>query len=159
MCRTQNTGTFPAGRIRVCLLRVYWHLHGMSFKDRCAFATQIYKGWGGGKHRQKSSINQLTKRGIAGCVPGEGPAETEWETEAQTTERASHQHRNTVLIQSASGPNTDHSLVQLNETHCRVRPPKMDRPWWRVLTKRGPLEKGMSSHFSTLALRAPWIGK
>ena len=34
--------------------------------------------------------------------------------------------------------------------------------WWRVLTKCGPLEKGMASHFSILALRTPctvWKGK
>ena len=29
----------------------------------------------------------------------------------------------------------------------------MDRSWWRVLTKCGPLEKGMANHFSILALR------
>ena len=29
----------------------------------------------------------------------------------------------------------------------------MNRSWWRVLTKRGPLEKGMANHFSILALR------
>jgi len=28
--------------------------------------------------------------------------------------------------------------------------------WWRVLTKCGPLEKGMANHFSILALRTPW---
>ena len=27
----------------------------------------------------------------------------------------------------------------------------MDRSWWRVLTKCGPLEKGMTNHFSILA--------
>ena len=32
----------------------------------------------------------------------------------------------------------------------------MDRSWWRVLTRRGLLEKGMVSHFSILALRTPW---
>ena len=32
----------------------------------------------------------------------------------------------------------------------------MDRSWWRVLTKRGPLEKGMANHFRILALRTPW---
>ena len=29
----------------------------------------------------------------------------------------------------------------------------MDRSWWRVLTKQGPLEKGMANHFSISALR------
>ena len=32
----------------------------------------------------------------------------------------------------------------------------MDGSWWRVLTKWGPLEKGMANHFSILALRTPW---
>ena len=32
----------------------------------------------------------------------------------------------------------------------------MDRSWWRGLTKHGPLEKGMASYFSILALRTPW---
>ena len=33
------------------------------------------------------------------------------------------------------------------------RPPKMDGSWWRVLTKCGPLERGMANHFSILALK------
>ena len=32
----------------------------------------------------------------------------------------------------------------------------MDGSWWRILTKCGPLEKGMANHFSILALRTPW---
>ena len=37
---------------------------------------------------------------------------------------------------------------------------KMGRSWWRGLTECGPLEKGMASHFSILALRTPWtVGK
>ena len=35
-------------------------------------------------------------------------------------------------------------------------PPKTDRSRWRVLTKHGPLEKGMATHFSILAWRIPW---
>ena len=38
-------------------------------------------------------------------------------------------------------------------SHARVGPPKMYRSWWRVLTKRGPQEKGMANHFSILAWR------
>ena len=34
-----------------------------------------------------------------------------------------------------------------------VGPSKMDRPWWRVLTKCGPLEKGIANHFNILALK------
>ena len=37
-----------------------------------------------------------------------------------------------------------------------LRVSKMDRSWWTVLTKHGPLEKGMANHFSFLALRIPW---
>ena len=47
-------------------------------------------------------------------------------------------------------------LTQWNYEPFRVGPPKMDRSWWRVLTKPGPLEKGMANHFSILALRTPW---
>ena len=32
----------------------------------------------------------------------------------------------------------------------------MVESWGRVLTKWGPLEKGMANHFSILALRTPW---
>ena len=39
---------------------------------------------------------------------------------------------------------------------CRARPPETDGSWWRVLTKRGPLEKGMANRFSMLVLRTPW---
>ena len=37
---------------------------------------------------------------------------------------------------------------------CRA--PKMNRTWWRILTKRCPLVKRMANHFSILALRTPW---
>ena len=47
-------------------------------------------------------------------------------------------------------------LTQWNYEPCRVGPPKTDGSWWRGLTKRGPLEKGMANHFSILALRTPW---
>ena len=52
---------------------------------------------------------------------------------------------------------TDHSLVYLNETEpCHLEPPKTDGSWWRVLTKQGSLEKGITSHFSILPLRTSW---
>ena len=47
-------------------------------------------------------------------------------------------------------------LTQWNYEPCCVGPLKTDRLWWRVLTKCGPLEKGMANHFSILALRTPW---
>ena len=39
-------------------------------------------------------------------------------------------------------------LTQWNYEPCRVGPPKTDGSWQRVLTKCGPLEKGMANHFS-----------
>ena len=47
-------------------------------------------------------------------------------------------------------------LTQWNYEPCHVGSPKMDGSWWRVLTKCGPLEKGMENHFSNHALRTPW---
>ena len=36
----------------------------------------------------------------------------------------------------------------------------MDASWQSILTKRGPLEKGMANHFSILAFRTPGrVGK
>ena len=47
-------------------------------------------------------------------------------------------------------------LTQWSYQSYHVGPPKTDGPWWRVLTKCGPLKKGMANHFSILALRTPW---
>ena len=47
-------------------------------------------------------------------------------------------------------------LTQWDYEPCHVGPCKMDGSWWTVLTKCGPLEKGMANHFSILALRTPW---
>ena len=41
-------------------------------------------------------------------------------------------------------------------TLAHVGVPNTDGSWWRVLTKCGPLEKGMANHVSILALRTPW---
>ena len=47
-------------------------------------------------------------------------------------------------------------LTQWNYEPCHAGPLKTDGSWWRVLTKCGPLEKGMANHFSTLEY---WIFK
>ena len=47
------------------------------------------------------------------------------------------------------------ALSAPNPAAGHVGPPKMDGSWWRVLTKRGPLEKGMANHFNSLAFRTP----
>ena len=46
-------------------------------------------------------------------------------------------------------------LTPGNYEPCHVGSPKTDGSWQRILTKCGPLEKGMASHFSILALRIP----
>ena len=48
-------------------------------------------------------------------------------------------------------------LTQWNFEPCHVRPPMTDGSWWRVLTKCGPLEKGMENYFIILALWTLWI--
>ena len=57
-------------------------------------------------------------------------------------------------------PFMDHSLVvakglQCSYEPCRVGPPMTDGSWWRVLTKRGPLEEEMANHSSILATGTP----
>ena len=47
-------------------------------------------------------------------------------------------------------------LTQWNYEPWPVGPPRTDGSWWRLLTKCGPLEKGMANHFSIFALRTPW---
>ena len=47
-------------------------------------------------------------------------------------------------------------LTHRNYEPWRIRSPKSDGSWWRVLTKGGPLEKGMVNQFSILASRTPW---
>ena len=42
-----------------------------------------------------------------------------------------------------------------NYEPCCVGPPMMDGSWWRVLTKCGPLEKGMANHFKYSCLENP----
>ena len=47
-------------------------------------------------------------------------------------------------------------ITQWNYEPCCLGPTKTEGSWWRVLTKRGPLEKGMANHLSVLALRTSW---
>ena len=42
-------------------------------------------------------------------------------------------------------------LTQWNYVPCHVGSPKTDRSWWRVLTKRSLLEKGMAKHLLFLS--------
>ena len=72
----------------------------------------------------------------------------------------SHQEASKGLLSFSIRGQTDWKphcfLTQWNHEPGHVGPPKMDGSLWRVLTKRGPLEKGMANHFSIFALRTPW---
>ena len=63
-------------------------------------------------------------------------------------------------IITENSPNLSHGpqpcLTQWNYELLHIGQLKMDGSWWRVLTKHGPLEKGMRNYFSILALRASW---
>ena len=39
---------------------------------------------------------------------------------------------------------------------CHAGLPKIDGPYWRVLTKCSPLEELMANHFSILTMKSPW---
>ena len=47
-------------------------------------------------------------------------------------------------------------ITQWSYESYHAGPPKTDGSQWRVLTKHGPLEKGMANHSSILAMRTPW---
>ena len=109
MPKHRTQGTFPAGRIRVCLLSRLASACNPSRIGRNSPHRYI-KAEGEGKAQAEKKHQPVNEEGDS-RVLGEGPAETKREMGAQTTETASHQHRNMVLIQSASGPSMDHSLV------------------------------------------------
>ena len=46
--------------------------------------------------------------------------------------------------------------TQWNCDPCHVGSLQTDGSWWRVLTKRGPLKKGNTNHFSILAFITSW---
>ena len=48
-------------------------------------------------------------------------------------------------------------VTQWSYEPCPSGPLKMDGSQWRVMTKQGPLEKGMATHSSILAWRTLWI--
>ena len=70
---------------------------------------------------------------------------------SDSRQNENHNHRKLIKLHGSQP-----CLTQWNYELCHVGPPKTDGSWWRVLTKHGPLEKGMANHFSILALRTPW---
>ena len=71
---------------------------------------------------------------------------------AEDRQNENHNHRK--LTNLTSWAIALSNSMKLWAMLCRAT--KMDRSWWRVLTKCGPLEEGMASYFSILALRIPW---
>ena len=71
---------------------------------------------------------------------------------SESRQNENHNYRKLINWSHWSQP----CLTQWNHESCHVRPLRTDGSWWRVLTKCGPLEKGMENHFSILALKNPW---
>ena len=67
--------------------------------------------------------------------------------------RQNENYNQRKLIKLITGTTALSNSMKLGAMH--VGPPKMDGSWWRVLTKRGSLEKEMANHFSIFALRTP----
>ena len=67
-------------------------------------------------------------------------------------QRADRMKTTTTENQSNWSHGSQPCLTQWNYEACHVGPSMMDGSWWRVLTKHGPLEKGMVNHSSNL----PW---
>ena len=70
---------------------------------------------------------------------------------SESRQNESHNHRE--LTKLITWITTLSNSVKLWAMLCRVT--QEGRVMWRVLTKCGPLQKGMANHFSTLALRTP----
>ena len=70
----------------------------------------------------------------------------------QRADNWNHTHRKLVNLITLAPQSC---LTQQNQA-MPVGQPKTGGSWWRGLTERGPLEKGMASHFSIVALRTPW---
>ena len=68
--------------------------------------------------------------------------------------RQNENHNHRKLIKLITWITALSNSVKLCAMLCRVT--QEGRVMWRVLTKCGPLQKGMANHFSTLALRTPW---
>ena len=77
-------------------------------------------------------------------------------------ELQSHSLQNKNHDHQKQDDHMDHSLGELNEAMHGPGSPTTDGSWWRVLTKRGPLEKGVANHSSIPALSTPqtvWKGE
>ena len=70
-----------------------------------------------------------------------------------------HQRADTLKPYSRKTSQSNHTRTTTLSNSMKPTMPagqhKMGGSWWRGLTERGPLEKGMASHFSILALRTP----
>ena len=67
--------------------------------------------------------------------------------------RQNETHNHRKLTKMITFITTLHNLMKLWDILCRAT--QDDGSWWRVLTKCGPLDKGMANYFRILALRTP----
>ena len=73
------------------------------------------------------------------------------------TNNNNNNNKNTI---TGSHPKWSHGsqpcATQGSYEPCHAGPPKMNGSWWKVLTKHGLSEKGMTNPFSILDSRNPW---
>ena len=94
-------------------------------KDLLSTAPPIRKN-----HFSSQSVSPIRK-----LPPGSSPPPSE----GTQTENHTHRKLTTLITWTAA------LTTQRNYEPCCVGPPKIDRSLWRVLTKYGPLEKGMTT--------------
>ena len=113
-------------------LKIYWAWPRPSEQDPVSLSVSL--------SHQEASINLLSL-----FIRG------------RQNENHSHRKLTTLITWTTALSNS----MKLWAMLCRAtQEPKTDGSWWRVLTKCGPLEKGMADHFIILALRTPWtVGK
>ena len=66
-----------------------------------------------------------------------------------------HQRADTLKPYSLKTSQSNHTRTTALSNLMNPSHAKTDGSWWRGLTECGPLEKGMASHLSILALRTP----
>ena len=66
-----------------------------------------------------------------------------------------HQRADTLKPYSQKTSQSNHTRTTALSNLMNPSHAKTDGSWWRGLTECGPLEKGMASHLSILALRTP----
>ena len=114
----------PGGQWRQNLFTGYW--------PHCS-SIKIYWAWPHPSEQDpvSPSVSLSHQEAFITFLSFSSRGQTDWKPQSQKTNQSNH-----------NGPQP--CLTQWNYEPCHVGPPKTDESWWRVLTKHGPLEKGMN---------------